>query len=386
MGVANIAVRLACMLVCSSVASRIRSKPSTHIRAPSEEIPARDICDPRTTRLQAGDAYTVRSFMAKDMFGEKIGQFVNDVNIMGHQYIEILARDASAEAEPAKSCLATFGLFIWGEDVDIQSPDWGVAVNSKKISKCVKDGSTLEACVDEINDIMVPPLNLGSPDSPAIVARGKEQYRGSLSDTQKEVLSLVLRQAKPSTHDFLDKPVVKMSVRKGCQPGTIEPLIAPRHFFGWKCNCMTFTNRFRKDTAKLLLDLNHLVDLLESMKAPPTEDLTALFGDLDTIQRRDEAYDCCCTELNWKTYCKLVASGDGPSPSKKEKPNIKEFINNMIKDTRRRKQCSDLDELNFQFQSWNNAAKKNGNVTIENFGRCMVAADDPLLSKVRNSD
>lgn len=364
--VANTVARLLCMLLCSCAAWRLQhSKLSTKVLAPGQGIQVQDTCDPSTTILKVGDAYTVRSFMAKDLFGKSVGQFVNYVTGMGHQYIEIVARDASAENVPAKSCLVTFGLFIWEEDVDIQSPDWGVAVNSKKIANCMNDGSTLAACVNEMNDIMDPPLELDSPHSPTrtFVARGTEQYGGKLSDIQIELLSLVTKQANPSTHEFLGKPVVKMSVRKGCQPGMAKPLMAPRAFFGWQCNCMTFANRFREDTANLLSDLRHLVTLLKSMEAPPTEDLTALFGDSGVIQRRDVSYKCCCTELNWTTFCKLAA-----------------------KNTLTRGGCGGLDELNVQFHSWNNMPKKSGSVTIENFGRCMVALQDPLLSHVRNTD
>merc|ERR1712032_884299 len=98
------------------------------------------------------------------------------------------------------------------------------------------------------------------------------------------------------------------------------------------------------------------------MEDPATKDLTGLFQDATLI------YKCCCTEVRWGTYCKL------------------------IRDIKRGRTCSRHSLLNIKFRQWNKMPaterlKMERNSEEENnWGKCVVAGSDPLLAEVMSDN
>lgn len=207
-------------------------------------------CDVRSTAFRTGDNYSVRSFTDKVpvIYQSGVVHLADYLNIAGHQYIQIDARDAHLN-----HCIYTMGLWGFANKVAIQSPDWGVAMISKRLNACLKEGSDLRLCVRKEYQLLSRPLVLEGKDgaTPRIVAKGTGQYFGRLNQDQVTLLEAIVSHQKPTQHSMFGMPVISMDISSQCTFSFTA--FIPRFWDRtWYCNCMTFASRFRKDPLFLL--------------------------------------------------------------------------------------------------------------------------------------
>lgn len=207
-------------------------------------------CDVRTTAFRSGDNYSVRSFTDKVpvIYQSGIIHLADYLNIAGHQYLQIDARDAHMN-----HCIYTMGLWGFANKVAIQSPDWGVAMISKKLETCLKEGSDLPHCVRKDYHLLSKPLIIEGEygATPRIVAQGTGQYFGRLNQDQVALLDAIVSHQKPTKHNLFGMPIISMDISSQCTFSftAFLPRLWDR---SWYCNCMTFASRFRKDPLFLL--------------------------------------------------------------------------------------------------------------------------------------
>jgi len=207
-------------------------------------------CDVGSATFRTGDNFSVRSFTDKlpVIYQSGVVHLADYLNIAGHQYLQIDARDAHMD-----HCIYTMGLWGFDNKVAIQSPDWGVAMISKKLDACLQEGSDLRHCVHKDYHLLSKPLVLEGEDGATVrvVAKGTGQYFGRLNQDQVALLDAIVSHQKPTKHTMFGMPVISMDISSQCTFSFAA--FIPRFWDrNWYCNCMTFASRFRKDPLFLL--------------------------------------------------------------------------------------------------------------------------------------
>jgi len=220
-------------------------------RGPSDTLVGYDVCDVKTTDFQSGDAYSIRTFSVRfTNFLNQVGfdKMMADLDLYGHEYIQIAARDAHSD-----HCIYTLGLWGFKGEVDLQSPDWNVAILSKKLQKCLQN-STFTDCVRSAKDFMDEPLVLQPINATEkILARGRYRFSGQLGEEHVSLLKAISSLQKPTPHNLFGGAVVKMDFRSQCKFHLQAHLKPPLPWEdNWVCNCRTFTEKFHRDPKFLL--------------------------------------------------------------------------------------------------------------------------------------
>eukprot|EP00930_Biecheleria_cincta_P091276 TRINITY_DN80802_c0_g1_i1.p1 TRINITY_DN80802_c0_g1~~TRINITY_DN80802_c0_g1_i1.p1 ORF type:complete len:331 (+),score=52.93 TRINITY_DN80802_c0_g1_i1:59-1051(+) len=217
-------------------------------------LPGYDLCDVKTTVFHTGDNYSIRTFSEKLsgwLHQAEMDRMMTKLNIYGHDYIEIFARDAHRHR-----CVYTLGLWGFQDEVDIQSHDWNIAILTKKLNKCLQQQeSNLTHCVGTARDFMDEPLlftpgnDTSTPlekTSQRIVARGFQRFSGTLGSDQVALLHAIRSLQKPTPHDLFGVAVLKMDISSQCK-FSLFAKVRPQQIWDkqWVCNCKTFANDFR---------------------------------------------------------------------------------------------------------------------------------------------